>query len=205
MSSVIDPAASTATEVRRIIRECLDEAIVVLDDLDDDADIERPVHAVISRCDEVHAVSRLVRPALGREFLTFDKRVRKAADVLVPMREQHAMRSPRSTISASVTIGTAPLEDAGAAGLAAVAAVEATNGLHHRDPRISRVLRVAHGEPAERQTVGPSRRVRGDRSRVGRHLSSWPPFARRRRRPSRQTIACAAGASRSSICGSGRG
>ena len=134
MSSVIDPAASTASEVRRITRECLDEAIAILDDLDD-ADIERAVHAVISRCDEVRAVSRLVRPALGREFLTFDKRVRKAADVLVPMREEHAMLATFDDLRARHH-RDALLEDA-RAGLAAVAA-EATNGLHHRDPRISR-------------------------------------------------------------------
>ena len=135
MSSVIDPAASTASEVRRITRECLDEAIVVLDDLDDDADIERAVHTVISRCDEVRAVSRLVRPALGRGFLTFDKRVKDAANLLGSMREEHAMLATFDDLRARHH-RDARLDEA-RAGLAAVAA-EATNGLHHRDPRISR-------------------------------------------------------------------
>ena len=65
MSFVIDPAASTKREVRRITRECLDEAIAILGELDD-ADIERAVHSVRKRCKEVRARRRAsIQPALG--------------------------------------------------------------------------------------------------------------------------------------------
>jgi len=135
VSFVVDPAASTPGEVRRITRECLDEAIAILDDLDDDADIERAVDTVIKRCNEVRAVSRLVRPALGAGFRTFNKRMRDAGNVLAPMREEHELLNTFDDLRARQH-RDARLDEA-RTGQAAVAA-EATNGLHHRDPRISR-------------------------------------------------------------------
>ncbi|MET0662282.1 MAG: CHAD domain-containing protein [Ilumatobacteraceae bacterium] len=139
MSFVIDPAAPTPREVRRITRACLDEAITVLDALGDGADIERAVDMVMRRCNEARALSRLVRPGLGGEFHTFNKKMRDAADLLAPIREAPAMltafdalrtRHPRD----------ARLDEA-RAGLAVVVA-EAANGLDHSDPRISRALEL---------------------------------------------------------------
>ncbi len=93
MAYVLEPGAPVTREVRRAARECLDEAIAVLDGLElaDPSDVERAVHEARKRCKEVRALARMARPAIGEEFDRCNASVRDAAKLLAPFRDAHAL------------------------------------------------------------------------------------------------------------------
>ena len=99
-------------------------------------EIEHAIHGVRKRCKEVRAVARLVRSALGDDFVRFNVDVRGAADVLAPIRDAHALLGTFDDLRATLTISDdADLEVVRAA--QAVAAEDATRGVIGSDPRIA--------------------------------------------------------------------
>jgi CYTH domain-containing protein/CHAD domain-containing protein len=94
MGYVLDPRRRLRREVRRVAVERLDHAIDLLDralDPADDIDLETAVHEVRKRCKSSRGLARLVRPALGDDFTTFDRLVRDAANELSSLRDAHAL------------------------------------------------------------------------------------------------------------------
>ena len=97
MGYVIDPEERIDDEVRRVATERLDDAIERLDDVLADAtdpamvDLEDAVHEVRKRCKELRGLARLVRPALGHGFRSFDRTVREGANQLSVLRDAHAV------------------------------------------------------------------------------------------------------------------
>lgn len=91
MRYVLTPAHSTQRDVRRVARECLDDAIERLDAVLSPDDIETSVHEVRKRCKETRGLARLVRPSLGDGFRAFDRTVRSAANELSAMRDAHVL------------------------------------------------------------------------------------------------------------------
>ncbi len=121
-------------EVRRIAAERLDEAIEHLDQVVSDpdyVDLETAVHEVRKRCKASRGLVRLVRPALGDEFRSFDRLVRDAARELSTLRDAHAVSntfdallegrpddvalravsSRQAAISADAALGTVETDD----------------------------------------------------------------------------------------------
>ena len=105
MGYVIDPAASTRHEVRRVARERLGDAIDRLDEViaGAEADVETAIHNVRKRCKETRGLARLVRPALGPEFRPFDRLVRGAANELSATRDAHALLATFDTLLAAAS------------------------------------------------------------------------------------------------------
>lgn len=139
MGYVLEPTASLERQIRRVTRERLDEALSVLDGLDDAdaAEIERAVHDVRKRCKEVRAVARLVRSALDDHFDRFNGLVRDAARELAPIRDAHAMLATFDDLQARHgLLDVAELDGVRSGQLAAV--VETTRGVRGTDPRIDR-------------------------------------------------------------------
>ncbi len=93
MAFVLEPGRRLQREVRGVAAQRLDDAIDHLDQLDVDppADLEVTVHAVRKRCKETRGLARLVKPALGDEFKSFDRTVRAAANELSTLRDAHAV------------------------------------------------------------------------------------------------------------------
>ncbi len=99
MGFVLQPDRRLRREVRRVAAERLDGAVELLDrairDLDggesSDVDLEPIVHDVRKRCKATRGLARLVKPALGDEFSTFDRTVRYAANELSTLRDAHAL------------------------------------------------------------------------------------------------------------------
>jgi len=79
--------------VRRVGAERLDGAIGRLDQVltDPGADIETLVHEVRKRCKASRGLARLVKPALGDDFASFDRTVRDAANQLSTLRDAQVM------------------------------------------------------------------------------------------------------------------
>jgi CYTH domain-containing protein/CHAD domain-containing protein len=103
MGYVIDPAAPTSHEVRRVARERLGDAIARLDEVTagDEVDVETVIHDVRKRCKETRGLARLVRPALGRDFRAVDRLVRGAANELSATRDAHALLATFDTLLAA--------------------------------------------------------------------------------------------------------
>ena len=80
-------------ELQNVARSRLAEAIDALASLDGATaeEIEETVHTVRKRCKEVRGLARLVRPAPGNEFATFNNLVREAAESLSSIRDAHAV------------------------------------------------------------------------------------------------------------------
>ena len=147
MAYVLDPSGSVAREVRRVAGERLTEAITILDglavdadaDADVDVDVERSVHDVRKRCKEVRSLARLVSSALGGEFDSFDRLVRRAADELAPFRDAHAVLATFDGLRSTHTDD--PSLDHQRSFQAAVADA-ATDRIHGGDPRIQQARRL---------------------------------------------------------------
>ena len=103
MGYVIDPAASTPHEVRRVAQERLGDAIDRLDEViaGADVDVEDAIHDVRKRCKETRGLARLVRPSLGRDFRKVDRLVRGAANELSATRDAHALLATFDTLLAA--------------------------------------------------------------------------------------------------------
>jgi len=93
MVYVLRPGRRIQREVRRVAEERLDGAIGRLDQVmtDPGADIETLVHEVRKRCKASRGLVRLVEPALGDGFRSFDRTVRDAANQLSTLRDAQAM------------------------------------------------------------------------------------------------------------------
>ena len=94
MGYVVEPGQPMKREVRRIAAERLTGAIEHLDRVRSDpehADLETAVHEARKRCKAARGLARLVRPALGDEFRSFERLVRDAARELSTLRDAHAV------------------------------------------------------------------------------------------------------------------
>ena len=92
MPFVLEPSASVGTELPRVVRHRLRQAVRMLDQMDHDrpSDVNQVVHEVRKRCKEVRAAARLVRTSLGPEYREFNSSVRDAAALLAPIRDAYA-------------------------------------------------------------------------------------------------------------------
>lgn len=91
---MIEPGERMQREVRRVAAERLDGAIEHLDRVVSDpehADLETAVHEARKRCKATRGLARLVKPALGDDFRSFDRTVRDAAGHLSVLRDAHAV------------------------------------------------------------------------------------------------------------------
>jgi CYTH domain-containing protein/CHAD domain-containing protein len=91
---VIEPGRRTQREVRRIAAERLGDAIEHLDGVLADpehADLETAIHEARKRCKASRGLARLVVPALGEGFRSFDKTVRNASNQLSTFRDAQAV------------------------------------------------------------------------------------------------------------------
>ncbi len=104
MGYVIKPGRRIQREVRRVAAERLDDAIGHLDRLlaEPGADVETIVHEVRKRCKASRGLARLVKPALGDEFASFDRSVRDAASQLSALRDSHAVLATFDALLASL-------------------------------------------------------------------------------------------------------
>jgi CYTH domain-containing protein/CHAD domain-containing protein len=94
MGYVIEPGRRTQREVRRIAAERLGDAIDHLDRVLSDPehlDLETAVHEARKRCKASRGLARLVGPALGKGFRSFDRTVRTAANQLSMFRDAQAV------------------------------------------------------------------------------------------------------------------
>ena len=92
MGYVLAPRERLQREVRRVAAERLGQAIEHLDRaLATHTDVEVAVHEARKRCKASRGLARLVRPALGNEFRSFDRTVRNAANQLSTLRDAHAI------------------------------------------------------------------------------------------------------------------
>jgi CYTH domain-containing protein/CHAD domain-containing protein len=153
---VLDPNLPVSSEIRRVTRERLGQAVDLLDGLRDAdaAEVERVVHEVRKRCKEVRAVARLVRTALGDDFDRFNANVRSAADELGPIRDAHALLGTFDDLRA--TTGRTQDGALDLVGEAQRAAAErATESVVAADPRIerARVLLVDSRKQVKRWKV----------------------------------------------------
>lgn len=97
MGYVLEPNKRIQREVRGVATERLDDAIGRLDQLlapdpsDPVVDLETVVHEVRKRCKACRGLARLVKPALGDGFGSFDRTIRDAANQLSTLRDAHAL------------------------------------------------------------------------------------------------------------------
>ena len=105
MGYALRPDRRLRREVRRVANERLGGAIEQLDrvigDTPDPVDLEVVVHDVRKRCKASRGLARLVKPALGDEFRTFDRTVRDAANELSTLRDAHAVLGTLDTLLAT--------------------------------------------------------------------------------------------------------
>lgn len=108
MGYKIEPGRRIDKEVRRVAAERLDGAIEHLDrrlvsepGADADADLETVVHDVRKRCKATRGLARLVKPALGDQFASFDRAVRDASNQLSALRDAHAVLATFDSLVAS--------------------------------------------------------------------------------------------------------
>jgi CYTH domain-containing protein/CHAD domain-containing protein len=133
----LDPNASVTREVRRVARSRLDDAIEILESLDEASadEIEDAVHDVRKRCKEVRALGRLVRSSIGDEFERVNDTVREAADCLASIRDAHAVLATLDDLRAA-THGSGEADLAAVRVAQAAAADQATRDVHSGDERI---------------------------------------------------------------------
>ncbi len=94
MGYVLEPGRRLQREVRRVAAERLDEAIEHLEQAltdPDNTDVEVAIHEARKRCKSSRGLARLVKPALGAGFTSFDRTVRDAANQLSALRDAHAI------------------------------------------------------------------------------------------------------------------
>lgn len=93
MSYRLEPANQVGQQVQAVALERIDDALERLEHLDpsDPDEFEHAIHEARKRCKELRGLSRLVRPALGKEFARFNALVRDAADELSSIRDAHAV------------------------------------------------------------------------------------------------------------------
>ena len=94
MGYVLEPGRRLQREVRRVATERLDEAIEHLVGAlaePERTDLEVAVHEARKRCKSSRGLARLVKPALGDGFKSFDRTVRDAANQLSALRDAHAI------------------------------------------------------------------------------------------------------------------
>jgi CYTH domain-containing protein/CHAD domain-containing protein len=89
----LEPANQVGQQVQAVAFERIDDALERLEHLDpsDPDEFEHAIHEARKRCKELRGLSRLVRPALGKEFARFNALVRDAADELSSIRDAHAV------------------------------------------------------------------------------------------------------------------
>jgi CYTH domain-containing protein/CHAD domain-containing protein len=94
MAFVLAPAHAMQTDVRRVARERLGDAVerlaAIRRDEQGELDLETEIHEVRKRCKESRGLARLVRRPLGDDFRPFDRSVRDAARELAGLRDAHA-------------------------------------------------------------------------------------------------------------------
>ena len=104
MGYALRPDRRLQREVRRVANERLGGAIDQLDrvigDAADPVGLEVVVHDVRKRCKASRGLARLVEPALGDGFRTFDRMVRDAANELSALRDAHAVLGTLDTLLA---------------------------------------------------------------------------------------------------------
>ncbi len=133
MAYALEPGRRMQREVRSVATQRLGDAIDRLDQVGADpaADLETVVHEVRKRCKAVRGLARLVKPALGDDFTSFDRTVRSAANELSSLRDAHAvmatfdallaaepdddvlrmMRARQATVSAGATRSAGEADD----------------------------------------------------------------------------------------------
>jgi CYTH domain-containing protein/CHAD domain-containing protein len=105
MGYALRPDRRLQREVRRVANERFGGAIeqldAAIDDTPDPADLEVIVHDVRKRCKASRGLARLIKPALGDGFRTFDRMVRDAANELSALRDAHAVLGTLDTLLAT--------------------------------------------------------------------------------------------------------
>ncbi len=105
MGYALRPDRRLQREVRRVANERLGGAIEQLDraigNPPDPVDLEVIVHDVRKRCKASRGLARLVKPALGDDFRTFDRTVRDAANELSALRDAHVILATLDTLLAT--------------------------------------------------------------------------------------------------------
>ncbi len=104
MGTVIEPGLRTQREVRRVAAERLGDAIGHLDRVLSDpehADLETAIHEARKRCKATRGLARLVEPALGDGFRSFDRTIRTAANELSTLRDAQAVLGTIDALLAS--------------------------------------------------------------------------------------------------------
>ena len=94
MGYALEPGRRLQREVRRVATGRLDEAIEHLARAiaqSATTDLEVAVHEARKRCKASRGLARLVKPALGDGFKSFDRTVRDAANQLSGLRDAHAI------------------------------------------------------------------------------------------------------------------
>ena len=104
MGYVLKPGRRVQREVRRVATERLGGAIERLDRVLSDRtpiDLDTIVHEVRKRCKATRGLARLVEPALGDDFASFDRAVRDAANQLSALRDAHVVVATFDSLIAS--------------------------------------------------------------------------------------------------------
>ncbi len=202
MAYVLEPGRRLQREVRRVATERLDEAIEHLERAlaePERTDLEVAVHEARKRCKSSRGLARLVRPALGDGFRSFDRTVRDAANQLSALRDAHAIvrnvRRARGRPS--------PRRDTPSGPRSPGRDLRRGDSGRTRDRR-----RTDHdGTGAARRSTGRGRRledpapIRHDRGRNHGHVPTRPIGAAPRPRPTRPTANSTSGARPSSTSG----
>ena len=132
MAFVLEPTAPIGTELPRVVRKRLRQAIRMLESVDHErpSEIDRTVHEVRKRTKEVRSAARLVRHELGDHHDRFDGAVKEAAALLSPIRDAYVMWGTFERLAAPSDLAdhapasTAPdPSDLGVEGVAGVAGV----------------------------------------------------------------------------------
>ena len=135
----LEPDRPLDDELRRVVTECLDEALRRLAALRNGGStdpIEVAVHEIRKRCKEARGLGRLVRPVLGDAWAGFNAEVRDAAKELSTIRDAHALLGTIEDLTASVPATHADRLDA-VRGHQEVLAAAATRGLDGADRRLA--------------------------------------------------------------------
>ena len=135
----LEPDRPLDDELRRVVTDCLDEALRRLAELRGGGStdpIEVAVHEIRKRCKEARGLARLVRPALGDVWSGFNAEVRDAAKELSSIRDAHAVLGTIEDLRASVSAAHADRLDV-VRGHQEVLAAAATLGLDGGDRRLA--------------------------------------------------------------------
>ena len=102
----LDPGDSIPDGIARVLEEAFDDAERRLDAMGspNPVDVERAVHQFRKRCKELRAIARLVRPALGPDFGTFNHLVRDASAQFSASRDAHVMAQTIDSLAAGADL-----------------------------------------------------------------------------------------------------